>query len=51
MTKTQSTYTYGDIVNAHLGKLIAFTPVVCEHGIALGRLEAHDARLAAQDTR
>ncbi|UTS82727.1 hypothetical protein [Phaeobacter piscinae] len=42
MTKTLSTFTFGDIVNAHLGKLIAFTPVVCEHGIALGIATANE---------
>lgn len=43
MTKTLSDLTYGDILEMHQGNLIAFTPVVCEHGIALGIATANEA--------
>lgn len=42
MEKQLSTEAYGDVVNAHMGALIAFTPVVGEHGMALGVATANE---------
>lgn len=42
MTRQLPIEVAGDAINAHFGKLIAFTPVVSKHGCALGVAVANE---------